>query len=484
MINKPRYVCTDEFAVSSTTMVCGAFSSNWQAVHSAAKNKSSISLLLFSCATVVLVLSGCNKPDLRGAGPKDYPPDVAIAWIKMEQNLFVGTPGLLPHVTGRAHGYLGITLYESMAQGMPGYQSVASQLSGDLVLPTIQQGKQYLWPVCANAALACMLKNLLPHAQPALLNAVDSLESELYRKFQDESNTNAMERSSAFGKEVAAAIFEWSKTDGGHEAYKNPFSDDYVSPVGDGKWVATGEFPFSQPVYPYWGNNRTFVPGLVGSTQPGPPPAYSEQPGSEFYKAVNEIYVMSQNLDHDDSLTAKFWAYDLLHPEDLAEYEDVSHAANIATQIIIARKLSLQEAAVLYAKHAIALNDAGISCVKTKFTYNLVRPITYIRTVLGHGEWHPVIHTPPFPEYTSAHAAISMACAAVLEDSFGKDFAFTDHSFDNTYGPRSFASLEAYAKEAALSRLQGGIHYRFAMDEGLKQGKKVAALVDQLKFKK
>jgi hypothetical protein len=35
-----------------------------------------------------------------------------------------------------------------------------------------------------------------------------------------------------------------------------------------------------------------------------------------------------------------------------------------------------------------------------------------------------------------------------------------------------------------LSRLQAGIHYRFSMDEGLKQGKKVADMVNQLKFKK
>jgi hypothetical protein len=39
-------------------------------------------------------------------------------------------------------------------------------------------------------------------------------------------------------------------------------------------------------------------------------------------------------------------------------------------------------------------------------------------------------------------------------------------------------------KEAALSRLQGGIHYRFSMDEGLKQGKKVGALVNSLKFRR
>lgn len=72
----------------------------------------------------------------------------------------------------------------------------------------------------------------------------------------------------------------------------------------------------------------------------------------------------------------------------------------------------------------------------------------------------------------------------ILEDTFGQNYAFTDHSFDDTYGPRDFASFEAYANEAALSRLQAGIHYRFSMNEGIKQGKDVAARVLQLKFRK
>lgn len=402
----------------------------------------------------------------------------------MQKRLFLGTPGLLPHVTGRTYAYTGLALYESIVPGMEGYQSIASQLNGGLTLPSIQTGKQYYWPASANAALAFMLKNLLPHTTPELLKSVDSLEANFYAKFQADAGADELNRSADFGKQIATAIFEWSKSDGGHEAYKNPFSDDYIPPTGPGKWVSTGEFPFSRPVYPYWGNNRTFIPGLAAATQPTPPPAYSEQPGSAFYTAVNEIYTMSQSLSNEDSLTAKFWAYESLIPGEAPAFDDVSHAANIATQLIVSKKSSLQDAAVLYCTHGIAGNEAGISCVKTKFHYNLVRPITYIRNVLGHSEWRPVIHTPPFPEYTSAHAAISMALASVLEETFGKNFSFTDHSFDASYGPRSFDSFEAYAKEAALSRLQGGIHYRFAMDEGLKQGRKVAALVNQLRFKK
>jgi hypothetical protein len=324
----------------------------------------------------------------------------------------------------------------------------------------------------------------LPHTSAALLSSIDSLEKNFNTTFQAHASPEELQRSVEYGKQIAIAIFEWSKTDGGHEAYKDPFSKTYVPPTGPGKWEPTGEYPFSQTVYPYWGNNRTFVPGLAVATQPPPPPSYSEQPGSVFYNAANEIYTMSQHLSREDSMTARFWAYDLLHANEAPIYEDASHAANIVTQLIVLKKLSLLDAAMLYCKHSIAVNDGAISSVKTKFQYNVVRPITYIRKVMGHSEWRPIVHTPPFPEYTSAHAVISMACASILENTFGKNFQFTDHSFDNTYGPRTFDSFEEYAKEAALSRLQAGIHYRFGMDEGLKQGKQVAGLVNQLRFKK
>jgi hypothetical protein len=440
--------------------------------------------ILFVSVTVLFIFASCEKNEVPGTLDKEYPADVAIAWIDMQRKLFVGTPGILPHVAGRTNAYVGLTLYESIVPGMEGYQSIAPQLDGGLTLPTIQEDAQYYWPASANAALAFMLKNLLPHTTPELLKSIDSLEADFYAKFQADADAETVQQSANFGKQIAMAIFEWSKTDGGHEAYKNPFSDTYVPPIGPGQWESTGEFPFDQPVYPYWGDHRTFIPGLADATQPPPPPAYSEEPGSDFYNAVNEIYTLSLNLSHEDSLTAKFWAYELLNPNEVRVHDDVSHAANFVTQMIALKDLSLPEAVVLYCKHSMAVNEAGISSVKAKFHYNLVRPITYIRKVLGHPEWKPVVPTPPFPEYTSAHAVISRASAAVFEDAFGQNFSFTDHSFDDTYGPRHFDSFEACAKEAALSRLQAGIHYRFAMDEGLKQGIKVAAMVNQLKFKK
>ena len=84
--------------------------------------------------------------------------------------------------------------------------------------------------------------------------------------------------------------------------------------------------------------------------------------------------------------------------------------------------------------------------------------------------WQPLLQTPPFPEYPSGHSGISTAAAVVLTDQFGDNFAFAD-STELAYGlpVRSFSSFKQAAAEAAISRLYGGIHYRMAIEEGLRR---------------
>jgi hypothetical protein len=69
---------------------------------------------------------------------------------------------------------------------------------------------------------------------------------------------------------------------------------------------------------------------------------------------------------------------------------------------------------------------------------------------------------------------------------YGDNFAFRDTS-ELEYGltARSFTSFRQAGDEASVSRLYGGIHYRQAIEEGVKQGKKVGNfIVQQVKLKK
>lgn len=421
-------------------------------------------------------LYSCDKDD-PPRNPKADDPDVAVAWMNMYLRLTRGTAGFNSIVSGRAYAYAGLALYESIVPGMHGFQSITPQLSGNPVMPAAQHGKKYHWPASANAAMALISKKLFANTTPALVTAIDSLENALNDKMKARAGADELQHASEYGKQIANTIFEWSKTDGGHEPYLNPTSDSYVPPVGPGLWVPTPP-AFGKPLFPFWGNNRSFIQGIAAATQPAAPLAYSESPKSDFYMAVKEVYDISNNLKNSDTVTARFWA-------DLpGGYSVPTHATNIVTQLVLLKKLSLQEAAILYCKHGIAGNDGLISSFKTKYKYNLLRPVTYIRSVLGYSNWNPVLSTPAHPEYASNHAIISSAFAEVLEDTFGKNFSFTDNTYESLYGLRHLNSFRDYAEEGAFSRLVGGIHYRFTALEGLKQGERVGKLVNKLRFKK
>ena len=123
-----------------------------------------------------------------------------------------------------------------------------------------------------------------------------------------------------------------------------------------------------------------------------------------------------------------------------------------------------------YTKTSIAIADGFISCWNEKYRSNLIRPETLINKYIDK-DWYPLLQTPPFPEYTSGHSVVSGAAAEVLTDIFGDNFAFDDTT-EMPYGlpTRSFTSFRSAAKEAAISRIYGGIHYNAAVENGLTQG--------------
>ena len=130
-----------------------------------------------------------------------------------------------------------------------------------------------------------------------------------------------------------------------------------------------------------------------------------------------------------------------------------------------------------YTQTAIALFDAFISCWDEKYRSNYVRPETMINKIID-ADWRPYIQTPPFPSYTSGHATVSAAGAEVMTAHFGDNFSFTDTSLlEFGIANREIRSFRQAAQEAAMSRLYGGIHYRFDNENGAVSGKKVGELV-------
>jgi hypothetical protein len=368
-----------------------------------------------------------------------------------------------------------VTLYEALVPGMPGYRSLAGQLN-DLDPAPAPSDPAHDWPTVANAALASILRSLFATASTEGRAAMDSLEASFTEQRRRVVVPGILRRSATRGRNVADHIFQWSRADGGHEAYLNNFPP-YTAPAGPGLWVPTppGFLPALQP---YWGSNRPFALASGGACDPGPPLPYSEDQSSAFYGEALECYDLVTNLTPEQEAIAKFWSDD-----PSLTCTPPGHSVSILTQVIRAGGFGLDVAAEAYAKVGIAVADAFISCWSTKYRYNLLRPVTYIRRAIDP-TWSSLLVTPPFPEHTSGHSVQSAASAQVLTDLFGT-VAFTDHTHDDRgLAPRSFGSFHEAAAEAAISRLYGGIHFGTAIALGLEQGLCVGRGVSNLEFRR
>jgi PAP2 superfamily len=399
--------------------------------------------------------------------------DVATTWFDFMLGLVRETAGFSPPVASRAFAYAGVTLYEALVPGIPGARSLAGQLN-DLDPPQGPSDPAHHWPTVANAALAGIFRSLFPTATPENRSALDALEQSFAGSFRATVSPGTYRRSMRRGRRVAAHLFEWSRSDGGHESYLHNFPP-YSLPEGPGLWVPTppGFLPALQP---FWGSNRPFALESGDAGDPGPPLPYSTDRSSPFYVETLECYEVTSDLSPEQQAIALFWSDD---PGITAT--PPGHSVSILTQVVKSRRFTLDVAAEAYAKVGIAVADAFISCWNTKYRYNLLRPVTYIQREID-ATWTPLLVTPPFPEYTSGHSVQSAASAQVLTDLFGT-VAFTDHTHDDRgLAPRSFGSFFEAAEEAAISRLFGGIHFRTAIARGLEQGKRVGQKVNALTF--
>ncbi|MEN9984079.1 MAG: hypothetical protein RI918_2048 [Pseudomonadota bacterium] len=414
-----------------------------------------------------------------------YSAAVATEWTSLALSLTQQTPGFSPPVASRAFGYLGLALYESIVPGMPGYTSLAGQLNELNSLPVAQPDEPLHWPTVANASMATMTRMMFSNATPENKGRIDQLERLLPLKYGQDFDPNTytpeiLNRSTSFGKLMAMAIMTWARTDGGHEAW-GPLRRsraNYVPPSGAGLWTATPP-AFAKPLLPYWGENRPFALKSVKDCPAPPPPEYSEDASSVFYKSAQEVYTISKAATQEQRQFALYWADDPGKTPTPA-----GHWLFIANDLLKTRKASLADAGQTLARLNIAMADAFIAGWATKYALNVLRPVSYVQGSFDSNWVPPLMPTPPFPEYPSGHSIQSSAAAGVLNQIFGANTAFTDNTHnDRGWGPRTFTNFSAAANEAALSRLYAGIHFRFGVEGGQVQGKCVASKALALKFK-
>ena len=447
---------------------------------------------IFASILMVSFLTACQDeyPAITtDQSTASYDNEVVIKWNDLILEVERYTPGYLPPVAARSLAYIGLAAYETAIPGMPDHKSLGDYYAG-LDLPAANPKINYHYPIAINAAYASMISRLYPTIPAAQFSDMVTLQNYFNSKYESDVTPELFGASVAWGESIADAVYTWSTSDpAGHEGYLRPFDPSYVPPAGAGRWQPT--YPnFGHALLPHWGDVRMFAASPDDKCED--PLPYSTEESSEFFvqakETENKINLIRQGLNHEDKWIAQFWSDDCA----ALTFSPAGRWMAIANQALISTKADLAKAVIVQAKVGMAVCDAGIRCWSEKYRFNLLRPVDYIRNVMGHTDWNTIMcpdgagqfFTPQFPTYPSGHGTFGAAAAEVLTAEFGQHFVLTDNchrnrsEFNGT--PRTFNSFYEMAQENAYSRIPIGVHFRMdaeaAVDLGSKVGRKVNGL--------
>jgi hypothetical protein len=286
------------------------------------------------------------------------------------------------------------------------------------------------------------------------------------------------EQGRAIGRKVAQGVLEWRKNDG-WPAVVSP-DPSYVLPPFPGLWQPTP--PANSPP------TMTFYPAalpfaLLTSTQylPAPPPTLISSRYAADFNEVKELgsATSAARTDEETLLAQLFHGVNTSTPF-------MSVWNNVARDVALARRLSLIETARLFALVNVSIADGLQTSFASKFAYNLWRPVTAIRradedlnaATAADPNWMPLLATPPYPTYAGNMASLTGAAARALGLVFGRDEVSFSVTWIRTMGlpnvTRNYTSFLQLARQAARSRIHGGIHFQFDTDGGEPAGRKVA----------
>lgn len=287
----------------------------------------------------------------------------------------------------------------------------------------------------AAAAAAGVLTYLFPNEDTASFTALarEAGEARIAAGTAYRSDVNA---GYSIGSAVAAATIARARLDGSDAVWSG------TVPTGATAWRPTPprnvQVPFD-PTAPTW---RTWVISSGSVFRPPPPPAMGS---ASFVGDLDELRRLSTSRSTAQADTARYWA-----SESPSSRWEVFMRDEIER-----RELTPMRAARALALASIATYDAMVACWDAKYAYWLMRPISADPTI------RTVFSTPPFPSYPSGHSTLSSAVAEVFAELF-PDVA--EH-----YRRKAF--------EASMSRVLGGVHYRFDVLVGEHLGVQVGEAV-------
>lgn len=321
------------------------------------------------------------------------------------------------------------------------------------------------------AAVAAAAHRALVGLYPAQTAALDA---ELIASLATIPDGKAEDDGVALGRSVAEQSLAMRLNDG-----SGVVPPPYPGGSAPGEWRPT---PLANlpGLHAHWPDVAPFAMTSADQFGPAGPPALDSLEYRDAFNEVKELgSLISATRTADQTAIALFWV-------NGAGTASAPGHLNLLAQIVAQQQgNTLEENARLFAALNVAMADAIINCWDAKYEFSFWRPVTAIRAAEdGNAEttadpaWAPLVGTPPFPGYTSAHSSVSASAAAVLADFFGTDtISFTLPSQNPLLPARSYTSFSQAAKESADSRLYGGIHWSFDNTDGLVAGTAVGQYV-------
>lgn len=274
----------------------------------------------------------------------------------------------------------------------------------------------------------------------------------------------------AVGEAAAAAMMAVRRDDGSEtpEFYQPP------SPA-PGQWQMTPSCGGRGGQFLHWRNVKPFGIRTARQFRLDPPPALTR---TTYTRDYNEVKTVGSLVSTE-------------RPQDRTDVARV-FATFTATQVFnpIARNAaqgkSLAENARALALLNMAISDAAIATFDSKYYYNFWRPETAIQDAATDenpktepdGAFAPMIATPCFPSYPSAHATLTTAALEMIERLYGRGAYSTVVTSPAVPGVNlPYSNIRQIAADVDDARVYGGIHFRFDQEQGADMGRRIAEYV-------
>lgn len=432
----------------------------------------------------LLCIAGCvascaptNDKSVNQASYTVYT-DNAVVYCKTVKQLnnIVLENNFPPMVAARNYAYANIAAYECMVAGDTSWQTLAGQIRHMPSMPRLPKGEPIDYHL---ASLLAFVKvgNAVTFPEGSMMAYYDLLKHEADSLgIPDKLKENTIR----FADTIARAVLEWSK---GDNYSTTRGASRYAVDETPGRWTPTPPM-YATALEPHWMEMRPMVMDSASQCKPKRPPLFDvKNKQGEFYKAMMEVKTISDSLTDEQKHIADFWDDNPFkmnvtgHVQFATKkFSPPGHWMNIVGIASEKAGADFNTTVAAYTKTSIALFDAFIACWDEKYRSNFVRPETAINAFVDPN-WQPYIQTPPFPSYIGGHSTISSAAAEVMTQFYGER-SFTDTSLlEFGIANREIRSFRGAAQEAGMSRIYGGIHYRFDCDEGARTGRKVGEMV-------